>query len=185
MSSNMKTEFKWFTITQYQQEEEYLRRMHQNGWQLMGIGFPGFYHFKECEPQDVVYKLDYNREGVAHKAEYTRMFADCGWSYLFDFVGYSYFCKPASEAEAENDIFCDDESRLEMLRRVMKGRLLPLLIIFLMCVLPNAVTNSLRAAEGDPWARGFMMFYIVMIVLYLVIFGVFGYDYWKLSRKLR
>jgi len=42
----------------------------------------------------VVYQLDYNQEGRSHKEEYIQMFTDCGWEYLQDFVGYSYFRKP-------------------------------------------------------------------------------------------
>ena len=43
---NTKTEFKWFTIPQYRQEEEYLSNMHQKGWKFTKITFPGFYHFE-------------------------------------------------------------------------------------------------------------------------------------------
>ena len=46
------------------------------------------------------------------------MFADCGWEYLQDFAGYSYFRKPVAEMKGEEAIFCDDASRLEMMRRV-------------------------------------------------------------------
>ena len=49
--------------------------------------FPGLYHFEKCEPEDVTYQLDYNPEGIAHKAEYIQMFLDCGWEYMQDFAG--------------------------------------------------------------------------------------------------
>ena len=86
-----KTAFKFFTIFQYQQEEEFLSSMHAKGWKLTKITFPGFYHFDSCEPQNVTYRLDYNQEGINNKTDYVQMFSDCGWNYLFDFVGYSYF----------------------------------------------------------------------------------------------
>lgn len=28
-----------------------------------------YYHFEKCLPQDVVYQLDYNKDGLAHKDE--------------------------------------------------------------------------------------------------------------------
>lgn len=48
----------------------------------------------KCTPEDVVYQLDYNEEGLTHKDEYVQMFRDCGWEYIQDFGGYSYFRKP-------------------------------------------------------------------------------------------
>ena len=71
--SNKKTTLKLFTIAQYQQEEEYLSSMHENGWKLSKITFPGIYHFEKCEPEDVVYQLDYNEEGMKNKEEYLQI----------------------------------------------------------------------------------------------------------------
>ena len=62
--SNTKTQFKWFSIPEYDKEQEYLRQMHKSGWKLVRIGFPGVYHFEACQPEDVVYQLDYNPEGT-------------------------------------------------------------------------------------------------------------------------
>ncbi|MDD6826093.1 MAG: DUF2812 domain-containing protein [Oscillospiraceae bacterium] len=58
------------------------------------------------------------------------IFADCGWEYMFDFVGYSYFCKAADQSDGNDEIFCDDESRLDMMKRVLKGRVAPLIVFF-------------------------------------------------------
>ena len=55
--------------------------------------YHGMYYFEKCVPQDVVYQLDYNKEGLEHKDEYLKMFDDCGWEYLQDYAGYSYFRK--------------------------------------------------------------------------------------------
>ena len=40
------------------------------------------YHFKKCEPKDVIYQLDYNEDSVSQKEDYVRLFEDCGWEYL-------------------------------------------------------------------------------------------------------
>ena len=42
MMGNTKKEFKWFTITQYKQEEEYLSSMHRKGWRFTKVIFPGY-----------------------------------------------------------------------------------------------------------------------------------------------
>ena len=83
----MKKEFKYLTIFKYEEEQEYLRDMHKHGWKLVKISGIGIYHFEECEPEDVVYQLDYN---LQKNDEYFQMFKDCGWEYLFDFAQYSY-----------------------------------------------------------------------------------------------
>lgn len=141
-----KTEWKFFSIADWEKEEQYLRRQHQNGWKFTGVSFLAAYHFVRCEPEDVVYQLDYNP--TANKQEYLQIFRDCGWEYLQDYVGYSYFRKPASAMQGEEAIFSDDASRLDMLRRIIKGRLLPLLLIFLLCVLPNLL-RPVNAYSGS------------------------------------
>ena len=127
---NTKTEVRFFTITEWEKEQDYLRQQHQKGWKFVRVNFIGLYHFEKCEPEDVIYQLDYNPEGLEHKEEYVQMFRDCGWEYLQDYVGYSYFRKAAALMDGEEEIFCDDASRADMMRRVFKGRMIPLFIVF-------------------------------------------------------
>lgn len=178
-----KKEFKLFNIVQYEEEAAYLRSMHRQGWRLVRVTFPGNYYFEQCTPEDVVYQLDYNQEGIEHKAEYTQMFADCGWEYLFDFFGYSYFRKPAAEMNGEETIFCDDESRMAMLRRIFKGRLLPLLVVFFCTLLPQAF--RLGADLRTPMEVGLLVFFCAMLGVYLGVFGWFGVMYLRMKEKMK
>ena len=91
-----KIEFRWFSVPEWEKEQDFLREQHKKGWKFTKVSFLGFYHFEKCKPEDVVYQLDYNKDGIDNKAEYVQMFQDCGWEYLMDFVGYSYFRKPVS-----------------------------------------------------------------------------------------
>ena len=125
-----KTEIRFFSIPEWKKEEEYLREKHKMGWKFVRVAYPGIYYFEKCTPEDVVYQLDYNQEGIEGKGEYVQMFRDCGWEYLMDYAGYSYFRKPVAEMKQEEEIFCDNESRLEMIRRVFRGRIIPLIVIF-------------------------------------------------------
>ena len=136
-----KKEFKFFTIFQYEKEQEYLSDMHKHGWKFTHISGIGMYHFEECEPADVVYQLDYNQEGRKNKEAYVGMFEDCGWEYLFDFAQYSYFRKAKADMQGEESIFCDEQSRYDMMNRVYKGRLVPLLIVFLALLVPQFILN--------------------------------------------
>lgn len=176
----MKKEIKFFNIVQYEEEAQYLRDMHKSGWKFVKMTGLGMYHFESCEPEDVVYQLDYNQEGLKHKEEYVQMFKDCGWEYLQDAFGYSYFRKPASEMNGEEHIFCDDESRMEMLNRVFKGRLIPLIVLFCCCLLPQFINSTFF--YHSPVLTGFLG---AVIGLYLVIFLVFAYHYVRYRNGAR
>lgn len=178
-----KTEWKFFSIADWEKEEQYLRRQHQNGWKFTGVNFLFRYHFVQCEPEDVVYQLDYNPDGLEHRQEYLQIFRDCGWEYLQDFAGYSYFRKPASAMQGEEEIFSDDASRLDMLRRIIKGRLLPLLPIFLLCVLPNLLRPL--SAYSTPVEYALLAIFLFLGVVYTFIFVYFGWQFYKLYNRLQ
>ena len=139
-----KKQFKWFTIFEHEKEQDYLQAMHRSGWKLTAIRGFGMYHFEKCIPEEVAYRLDYNKDGLAHKEEYLKMFEDCGWEHIQEYVGYSYFRKPVTEEGAEEEIFCDAESRISMMQRVLKARLLPLLIVFIV-FLPQFLIHCFSA----------------------------------------
>ena len=140
----------------------------------------GRYHFEKCEPEDVVYQLDYNQEGLSYKEEYVQMFKDCGWEYLQDFAGYSYFRKPASGMNGDEEIFCDDASRLQMMERVFKGKVLPLIILFSCVLIPQLILTLffrknyvLAAVQG------------AIILLYITIFLWFAAKYRQYRNRIK
>lgn len=176
----VKKQFKWFTIFEYEKEQDYLREMHKSGWKFIKVTGLGMYHFEKCIPQDVVYQLDYNKDGLVHKDEYLKMFDDCGWEYIQDFWGYSYFRKAVSEDGVAEEIFCDEESRFQMMQRVLKGRMLPLLVIFLAVLLPQFILNLFS------YHNYFVATFIgVILVMYISIFTMYftKYNQYKDHRK--
>ena len=70
-----KKEFKYFTIFNHKKEEEYLREMHKKGWRFIKVSGFGMYHFEKCEPEDIIYQLDYNTEKDGRE-EYIKMYED-------------------------------------------------------------------------------------------------------------
>ncbi len=175
-----KKELKYFSIMDHKKEEEYLRNMHRSGWKFIRVSGVGVYHFESCEPEDTVYQLDYNQEGLRHKDEYVQLFSDCGWQYLQDYCGYSYFRKPVSEMKSENEeIFCDDSSRLQMMERVFKGRLLPLLVLFFCLLVPQFLLN-IFVYRNYPIA----VFYAVILLMYITVFTVFGVKYFRYKKNI-
>jgi len=178
---NTKTEFRFFTIPEWKKEEEYLSEQHKSGWEFVSVNFIGLYHFKKCEPKDVIYQLDYNPESITQKEEYIQMFRDCGWEYLQNYVGYSYFRKAASEMDGEESIFCDDDSRLDMMKRVFKQRMVPLIAIFFAIIIPQILIQS---QLDRPENYGMLVIFCILFVLYLALFIKFAIQFWKYFKSI-
>ncbi len=168
---------KFFTIMEFEEEGEYLREQQKKGWKLTSVRFPGIYTFKRCAPADVIYQLDYNQEGRAHKANYVQMFKDCGWEYLFDYVGYSYFRKNATKIEENESIYCDNNSRLDMISRIFKARMIPLLFMFFLVILPNIFLHMHERVSF------IYISFIALFVIYAVVFTKFAIQYIQFKRR--
>ena len=171
-----KKERKRFGVWEHKKEEEYLRQQHNAGWKLVKTNIFAWFYFEECEPEDVVYQLDYNNELSDGKENYIKMFADCGWEYVQDCMGYHYFRKPAAKMNGEEEIFSDNTSRIAMMQRVLKGRLLPLLVI-LLCVFLPQFYNSL---SDESYLRAAVLG--LCMLLYIVIFVLFAIRYYRLKK---
>jgi len=180
--SGQKIKFAFFTIPEYEKEQEWLRKMHNEGWRLVDAWLPGIYRFKECLTEDVIYQLDYNPEGRAERSEYIQMFHDCGWEYITDMAGYSYFRKPVSEmGENEEEIFCDDASKMDMMERVYKGRMIPLLVILFAVILPQLFLQ----ASINYWINHVVfVIYILLLIVYIVVIVRFKTQYTTLKKRL-
>lgn len=178
----MKREFHIFTLTDYEKEEVYLRDMHKKGWKLHHVTLPGFYHFTEAEPEDVVYRLDFNPDSNEDKDAYTQLFADYGWEYLQDMNDYSYFRKPCEEGDMNREIFSDDKSRLDMLGRIFRRRMIPVLVIFMLVYCPQFF-RVLAGPVYDPAYPYLVGFMSLFFLLYLYLFIHMGIGFWRLNKK--
>jgi hypothetical protein len=172
-----KKQFKYFSIFSYEKEQEYLDQMHRSGWKFVKVSGLGMYHFEKCQPQSVAYRLDYNKEGLAHKEEYVKLYSDCGWEYIQDYAGYSYFRKPEADMVGNEEIFCDESSRQAMLDRVYKGRVLPLFVLFSACILPQFV---LQLIGGEYMLAAIMG---TLVAIYSAFFGYSAVHYHRKKSK--
>lgn len=180
--SDTKTEIKYFSIAAWKKEESYLRKQHNEGWEFVKVNGIGCYHLKKCEPLDVIYQLDYNSESDSQKSEYVQLFQDCGWEYLQNYVGYSYFRKNASEMDGdEEEIFCDDASRLDMLKRVFWGRMVTLWVIFAFVIIPQIVIQFNAGLDVN---YVLALLYSALFVVYLGIFISFAIPYQKYYKSV-
>lgn len=177
-----KTELRIYTIADWEKEARYLQKRHREGWKFVRINLPGFYHFEQCVPEDVVYQLDYGPEDQEHKEKHVQMSTDRGWEYIQEFGGYLYFRKPRAQLQGEKDSFCDDRSRLEMMKRMFAGRYLPLLIVLMLLIVPNLFEQSQSAAADAPVLT---VLFVILFAIYAWALIVFGRSYWKLNKRLR
>ncbi len=178
---NTKTEFRFFSIPEWKKEEAYLRERHKDGWAFVKVDGLGLYHFQKCEPRDIIYQLDYNADSTNQKDGYVQLFEDCGWEYLQNYMGYSYFRKAASEMDGTEEIFCDDASRLDMMKRVFKGRMVPLLMIFFLIIIPRMIQHN---SIDTPFFQGLQMSFYILFVIYTGMFLSFAYSFWKYYNSI-
>ena len=174
-----KLRIRFFTIADFNEEEIWLREEHKNGWKLTKMVPPCFFYFEKCEPEDVIYRLDYRNNSETE--DYMQILADYGWEYTGKCIGWLYFRKPASAVNTENDgeLFSDNTSRTDMIQHIMKTRMVPLMVIFLCCVIPNA----LRIAD-DGISAFFAVFWLIMLSLYIYLLVHCGLKLKKLKSDL-
>ena len=174
------TKFRFFTIADYEDEEIWLRKMHNEGLKLVKVIPPGIYTFEECKPEDVIYRMDFSNH--EKDAQFISMAQDFGWEYVNKMIGWLYFRKPAAEVEteAEGELFSDGLSKVEMVKKLVYSRILPLLLLFFCCILPN-LTMSLSGLFPGSAFLGF--FFGLMFGLYLFLFIYCGVKLSKLKKK--
>ena len=177
-----KTMIRFFTIADYEEEEIWLRKQHQSGLKIVKMIPPCIYVFEECEPEDVIYRLDY--QNSEQTQEYMQMLRDFGWEYFAHCMGWLYFRKPADAAQTQQDgeLFSDNASRVDLVSHVVKTRLIPLAVIFLCCVLPNFA----RAMTGEytgVFGAVISILFGVMFVLYVFLIVYCGTKLRKIRAK--
>ena len=184
---NTKKIFKLLTLFEYEEEEAFLQEQHKNGWKAVSYKIPGFYKFEKCQPEDMVYRIDFTNENGFKNPQYRQMFADNGWEFLWSVNGFSIFRKALSEntTNNSNEIFSDNASKLQMLQKIQQLRLLPLITIFLCAVVPNFI----KAINGMFGVSGinavFTIFFGLAFVFYTYVFIKSYMKIKKLKEKLQ
>ena len=174
------------TIADYDREALYLGEMHAQGWKLKEVSYSNLvvavkYTFEKCQPEQVVYQLDFYPMKKSERATYLQLFKDCSWEHITDFNGFSYFRKPYSqiESDAEFEIYNDAVGKLAMVKRILIMRMLPVLLLF-SALLP--VFSKLLSGRGSfSWG----MFLIVSVdCTLLIVFSIqISYICWRLFQK--
>ena len=174
------------TIADYDREALYLRKMHAEGWKLRKVSysillFAVKYTFEKCHPEQVSYQLDFYPMEKSEKVSYLQLFKDCGWEHITDFNGFSYFRKAHFEIEsdAEFEIYNDATGKLDMVNRILRLRLLP--VLFFLSMLIPLFLKLLN--ERDVFSGLVFLLAIIDCVLLLAVVVQISYIFWRLFQK--
>ena len=174
------------TIADYDREAFYLREMHAQGWKLRKVSysillFAVKYTFEKCQPEQVSYQLDFYPMKKSERVSYLQLFKDCGWEHITDFNGFSYFRKAHFEIEsdAEFEIYNDATGKLDMVNRILRLRLLP--VLFFLSMLIPLFLKLLN--ERDVFSGLVFLLAIIDCVLLLALVVQISYIFWRLFQK--
>ena len=174
------------TIADYDREALYLRKMHAEGWKLKRVSYSNLvvavkYTFEKCQPEQVSYQLDFYPMKKSERASYLQLFKDCGWEHITNFNGFSYFRKAHSEIEsdAEFEIYNDATGKLDMVNRILRLRLLP--VLFFLSMLIPLFLKLLN--ERDVFSGLVFLLAIIDCVLLLALVVQISYIFWRLFQK--
>lgn len=109
------------------------------------------------------------------------MFRDCGWEYVYSCMSFHYFRKPVSQMEGKEEIFSDNASRIDLLGRIWKWRMMPLFVIFFGCIMPQIYQSITDRAPMDI----FFWMYFVLLLLYLRLFLHVGVKFFRMKHSLK
>ena len=178
--------YRIFTIADYEREALYFREMHAKGWKLRKVSysillFAVKYTFEKCQPEQVSYQLDFYPMEKSERTSYLQLFKDYGWEHITDFNSFSYFRKAHSEVEsaAEFEIYNDAAGKLAMVKRILRLRLVPVLLLLAIHI-PFLFILLDRSNTFDLWkflAVGLDIFLSLILLLMVV------YISWKLWYK--
>ena len=181
-----KNVYRIVTIADYEREAVFLGEMHAKGWKLRKVSYSILlvavkYTFEKCQPEQVVYQLDFYPMKKSERASYLQLFKDCGWEHITDFNGFSYFRKLYSgvESDAEFEIYNDAAGKLAMVKRILRLRMLPILLLF-SALLP---VFSKFVSEGSSFSWEVFLIFIIDWVLLIVFAIQISYIFWRLFQK--
>ena len=178
------------TIADYDREALYLGKMHVQGWKLKEVNYSNLvvavkYTFEKCQPEQVVYQLDFYPMKKSERASYLQLFKDCGWEHITDFNGFSYFRKAYSEIEsnAEFEIYNDAAGKLAMVNRILRLRLVPVLLLLAIHI-PFLLKLLNRSNTFDLWKFLAVGLDIFLSLILLLIVSYIGWKLWHEKKKL-
>ena len=182
--------YRIFTIADYEREALYFREMHAKGWKLRKVSYSILlfvvkYTFEKCQLEQVSYQLDFYPMEKSERSSYLQLFKDCGWEHITDFNSFSYFRKPYSqiESDAEFEIYNDATSKLAMVNRILRLRLVPVLLLLAIHI-PFLLKLLNRSNTFDLWKFLAVGLDVFLSLILLLIVSYIGWKLWHKKKEL-
>lgn len=172
--------YRLFNIFQYDQEEEFLSKMHTEGYAFVKYNSFLTYHFEKTEPKKVTYKLEY-KNTVEDKDEYLQLMDDYGWEYIDTYLDYFYFRKTGDDTS--QPFYSDRDSEASHLKRIVTNRFLPIMIAAIFLIVINFDSGPDREAYSNQiiYYLTTAAFGIVSFAAVVVLFG----SLWTMAHYFR
>jgi len=117
-----------------EREEPFLNEMSQKGWHLIKTNF--FYcFFQKGEPLDYQYRMEFIGKKQENEA-YMQLLQDVGWEIVDtrrDELGTWAYCRKLRSNEDTLELYTDQESKLELIRRIRRAYWRMIGIALLVC----------------------------------------------------
>ncbi|WP_088809147.1 MULTISPECIES: DUF2812 domain-containing protein [Listeria] len=117
---NRKRTIKFFTVANFEKEEQYLEKMAASGWHFEKYRFP-FYYFKQGEPKKMSYQIDFKAD-LNDLSEYVSLHEDAGFQNVFQYSifqgAWMYFTHETVPNEPQAQLYTDSESLIELCKRI-------------------------------------------------------------------
>jgi len=155
--------FKLFWAWQDEEEEKWLSKMAEEGWHLKKG--PWIYTFGKGEPENAIYKLDFNRTSQKDRDEYLTLFQDAGWEHITEYMSWHYF-KSNKERVIYPDIYSDKESKIQKYKTMlaMETLLLAAIIIIASAIIFPSTQEYFYIVK---WIYSILILLLLFVVIRL------------------
>lgn len=147
-AGEMKKAWRYFTIAEYDKEEQWLNEMAREGWNLTAVGFCR-YIFRRGTPGEYIYKLDIVERTASDevKESYFNFLTECDIRIVGEFKDWLYLQKKA--ADGPFDMKDDTYAKLRTVNKVYSfavRTLCRLLATFAAIILINVVCGAIASS---------------------------------------
>ena len=127
----------------------------------------GQFIFEECEPEDIVYRLDYGKN--EYKESYTASFSDFGWEYVGTASDFHLFRKQRSN-DMNDNLFSDNKSKAEMCKKVLERRSMVSIFSSMSLIMISQISS--QDIVKASWFSTVVLLITIPVMLLAVIFVI-------------
>ncbi|WP_135554384.1 DUF2812 domain-containing protein [Paenibacillus cymbidii] len=179
MAAPMETKFRHWWTWDYEKEVKWINEWSRQGLQFRRAGFLRS-SFERNADDRYTYSLDFQQGlGKGDKLrEYKELYREAGWEYVATYAGmWHYFRRPWEPGETLA-LYSDRESLAQHYRTIR--RMMGTMLLLNLAILLLNMANLLPRYGDRLWS-----IVIPVATIYAVLFGLLGYGYARMGRKIK